>query len=235
MTRNEALKELLKENVFNLIRYCHLKNINGGFKDDEIIIVDKNGKTIFKDKILNYDLDFESQKRFILDIMEKISSFVVVLEDLEDIECFKNLIEIDDIYHFDVLGKGDIYKTATRISKNFNKMYEDCLKKFNDEECINKIDSLIDGYIEKIKNNLDGNKVRVVMYYYDLSEFGFYVDSIINIDMVYLKFVDDLDELESSNKIDEIASCSPITLYYSLLENVKEADKAAKFIRKLIS
>ena len=273
MTKIEALKELLK---INLEELCYNTSINGltiEFKDDEFIILDKDKNVIFKDLLKNYDLDYISQKRFILNVADSVTSFVDVLEDIEDKRrYFEDLIRVDNEYYFDVVGSGDIYESATYIDIDMDNIYENCkedcirycedfhreifedcdeyediedceeFQKIYGEYCSDCIGDTINYYIEEIKNNFDWKGVRVVLYEDDyMFNVGFYVSAEIHEDETYVCFIDydgcleDLENVKEVEELKDLTDYETITLYYSLMDDEKEAEKAVKFIKELIA
>lgn len=224
MTRTEALKELLKENLRELDRNTYIDGLVIDFKDDEFIVSNEDTKIIFKDKLSNYDLDFESQKRFVLKIADKSAGFVEVLEDVDRSGFFENLIEVDDEYYFDVLGRGDIYKG--------NYIEIDCAEIGSNDLC----NLFVEYVTQEIKDHLDKNKIRVILYSDKYGyETGFYVNGVINEDQIYIGFIEDpfcLKHLENAKNIDEVIGYDAITLYYSLTSK-KEVNDAVEFVKNL--
>ena len=206
-------------------------------------MVNKENKVVLKDKLSNYDLDYESQKKFILNIAEKVTQWYEVLEDL-DREYFRELIKVDNnYYYFDILGYGDIFKSAEYIKINIDDIVTDkigFLDEYGDEiyDIYNDYRSMMYDYIEnEIKSNLDEDKIRVVYYNdgYNYIE-SFYVDGTIKEDETYVCYIDDPDEineLKEGEKLSSITSYEEITLYYSLTTK-EEIDNAVKFIKDLI-
>jgi len=241
------LKELLKENIKELKDNTCLNISKIDFKDDEVIVLNRNDKVIFKDLIKNYDTTFESQKRFMLNVADKATSFLEVLEDLlewidedlEDVEefTFNHFINVDNVYYFDVIGKGDIYEDDTFISIDIDKLYEEYKKneyyyislhnfiKINENyRSFRKyIKDKLNYYIKEIKNKFKDKGVRVVAYHYDYYKIGFYVRAEMHKDGVCINYIKN-----SKNIYDGM------TLYYSSIEDEKEANKVIEFIRKLI-
>ena len=243
MTKIEALKYLFEENIYELNRNTYLKDISIEFKGDEFTVTNKENKVVLKDKLSNYDLDFESQKRFILNIAEKVTQWFEVLEDL-DREYFRDLIKVDNnYYYFDILGYGDIFKSAEYIEINIEEPIIDEIGYIADySEDIRETydfyyELMYTNLINDIKSNLDEDKIRVV-YYNDGYKFieGFYVDGTIKEDETYVCYIDDPDEineLKEGEKLSSITSYEEITLYYSLTTK-EEIDNAVKFIKDLI-
>ena len=86
MTRTEVIKELLKSNLDELNYNLDLK-IKIYFKGgNEFVVVDKN-IIISEGDMLNYDLSFESQKKFVSDVMNKIFK---TLKDKKEYEKIKD-------------------------------------------------------------------------------------------------------------------------------------------------
>ena len=76
MEKIEELKKLLKINLDELnIAFGWELSIT--FTNDDFII-DNGSEIIFTDKILNYDVNFESQKRFVLNV---VSLFIPIKEE----------------------------------------------------------------------------------------------------------------------------------------------------------
>jgi len=236
MKNIEGLKELLRKNIKELKDNTCLNISKVEFKGDEIIVLNRDNKVIFRNLIKNYDTTFESQKEFILNVADKATSFLEVLEDLvkgsNDIFLIDNVKEfafkyricIDNVRYFDVLGKGDIYKNDTFIWIKEIITYEEYKK-----ICIrNKLDN----YIKEIKNKIKNKGVRVVAYcdvYYKnrFHEYryriGFYVSAEMHKDEVWVNYI------ENSKTTYEI-----MTLYYSSKEDKKEADKVVESIIEIL-
>ena len=204
------IKDLLKENIIELRKNTHLNVSTINFKGDEFIVLDKDKKIILKDKILNYDVDFESQKKFILDVIKNISSFIVIPDIIDFISCSDIFMKIDYRYYSNVLGDGDILKNAEYIRVNY------------DIDNHDEYNYFIDDVINMIKEKLDENKIRVVAYSDSYQE-GFYVDGVIEMYDTCLYYIED-----------NYKEYSVIDLYYSNATK-KEIEEAVKFIKDLVA
>ena len=230
MTKRKALKELLKINLDELNDCLKSKlkiKFRIKFKGDEFTVLNKKGEIVLKDKLSNYDLDFESQKEFVFNIIKKL--FIWIKRKDLDKDYFKNTIEIDNKYYSDILGEGIILKN------NYIKMeFEDNLKPI-DHMCYIKDD--VEQIIIDIMENLDKNKIRVVLYSDDYGyEVGFYVDRIIHECILYIGYIKDIDILNDIKYIKDvfdIAEYDKFIVYYSFTTK-EEIKKAVEFVKKLV-
>ena len=84
MTRNETIKNLLSINLDELTKHIHV-DVTLFFDLNDKFTISKNGEKIFEDKLSNYGLDFESQKRFIMNVAKRIlPSGALLLEEDDD-------------------------------------------------------------------------------------------------------------------------------------------------------
>ena len=214
MIKIEVLKELLKINLEVLGHNTSISGLTIDFKGDEFLVLDENKNVVFKDSLKNYDLDFESQKKFILDVANSVTSFVEVLENVNK----DDLIRVDNEYFYSVIGKGDIYKKDNYI--NINKLDNE---KDNVFLCF-IVDIVSDIILDGIKNNLDENKIRVILYSGKYGcEGGFYVGGVINDNDTYVYFIED-----------NVKKCNIVDLFYSNA-TTKEVEGAVKFIKELLN
>ena len=239
ITLTEAMKNLLTDNL-NELKYQLKSRFNLDldlsieFKDNNDFVVLKNGKVILKRNIENYDIDFYNQKVFILDVMEEIAAWVEDLEVLEKTEQFYNLIKVDNKEYFDILGQGDIFY-------NDDYCVEIDTNKFDYDGDFDEYEDYIEYFKEEIRNFLDGNKIRVVMYENINDDIiKFYVGGVINNFIMCIKYIndiiDDVDnfkDLDDCDDIDEIADYAYLEIYFSLTP-WKEVEKAVEFIKKLV-
>ena len=170
------------------------------FKDDEFIVLDCHNRIVLVDKILNYDLSFESQKKFILNVLNKIFKYVkdednmdceIIMADCEERKC-RIVGEREFMYakyYVEIVGG------KLKICKKF-KYYDDCL----------------DEIFKKIAANLDDSKVEV--FYYDncLDFEGFYINVIVDDNIVTVNYVDD-DEYYKLNSLKNVLKENKITVY----------------------
>ena len=227
MTRNEALKELFEENLYIMFCNTYLDDFSIEFKNDEFTVLNRKNKIVLKDKLSNYDLGFESQKKFILNIVKKVARWVEVIEDLDD-KYFENLIETDGCRFINVLGGGDIYLNAKYVEKVFSNLDLSNKKDFE------KYNNQINYYIDEIVNKLEKYDIEVVMYGFNRNDIRFYVDGFIYKNEIYINFIKNPEKLKGIDDIDDLITYKNITLYYSLATE-KEIKKAIKFIEKLIA
>ena len=218
MKKIEIIKKLLVENINSLNRDTSICKLSIGFKDNTFYVVNHcDNEVILTGDVLNYDVNFNSQKKFILDVVNSVASFVDVLEDIDWDEYFKNLINVNGVNYIEVIGFGDIFRN------NFIKL------ELNDEDInfqrrFKKLERMIE-------NGLDNNKIRVV---YCKKENGFYVGKNIYESKVFVTFIEDTVALDNIKEVDDdVTSDETITLYYSLTSE-KELKEAIKFIKNVM-
>lgn len=171
--------------------------------DEKFYIINNFDKIIYKKSIFEVNVDFESQRKLMLDILYNIVGNPHILNHYGN-----NRNEIIPIYkenYIDVLGKGVAYKdNFMRLS--FKKYYNE---KFGEFETM-----LRDFVIKNIRKKLNGDKIRVVYAEYSDGD-GFYVYKVVKETNLKIFFVDNLNNIN----FDEII------FYYHLASNedLKEA------------
>lgn len=213
VSKNEILKKLLKENVEELNTKTYIDDLTISFENNNYYVYYKND-IILEGEISKINVDFKSQKEFVLDIANKIYEFAKDYNEL-DYKFFRYLIRIDNEYFFDVFGKGDIFQ------KHFIDLNIE-LEKWNERF------EIIDYYKNIIKNLLDENKHRVVLYtdYYGFIT-DFYIDGRIyknEINIAYIENPKNVDKID-----DNLIKYKSLTLYYKL-NAYKEIEKIIKSI-----
>ena len=188
MTRNEALKELLKENVKEVSSKNLVKKLLIEFRDDEFIILDRDNSIVFKDKLKNYDLDFENQKRFVLNIYKKLFKYVsdkfdcdmlisiICKEKKYDIVGLKGYTYINHYFKF---LKSD-FKTCKKLKNCLNEMFKnEDLADFNDFKVeVFNYNLFLTIFIEYFKN------------YKNLYVEPSYIHTIISVDTLNIKYIE---------------------------------------------
>ena len=219
MTKTEVMKELFKRNLNEFNQTLNLE-LKIKFKDGKFSILNKN-KEIFEDEILNYGLDFGSQKRFIMKIVFKLPEDIGIRMAMEH---EYNMVEVDCLYEVcKVVGNKD-YMFPRCFVKVDKKKLKNCDGEENYKDCLRKI-------FEKIKSKLDGNKVEV-FYDNDFSGNGmFYINFVIYKKSMRISYVD----TEETTISDKDFKKDKIDLYYSDVKNCKEeAAKAVEYIKELL-
>lgn len=224
VSKIEIVKKLLKENLEELNKNTSIDGLTIDFENNKFYVYDKNNKNVLKGDLTEIDTDFESQKEFVLNVANKIYAFA---KDYNEIDCedFEKLIEPDNELYYDILGWGDIYKSRS----NFINL------KLDKSEFEYGDDSFVDCCIYEIKEYLNEEKIRVILYYDEYKrKAGFYVDGMIFEDCINLAFIedpDDIERLEKSDEIDEnLIQRDMLSLYYKLHIN----KSVKKFIKDMI-
>ena len=213
MTIIEALKELFKINLDELNYNLDLKLLIE-FKDDKFIIIDRDN-IILEGDILNYNLSFGSQKKFILDVGSKIFKF---FRDNETMEYKKLKTAIYKRYK--IVGYGDFM-----FKKYTIKLELDKLKNIDPEE--------YEKFEDKIIYNLDWNKIDVINGTIKNNEY-FYVNIVIKEKNILVKYMHKDNLKNVLNTVNRFLDSDIMTIYYSDVDE-KEADKAVEFIKDLIN
>ena len=141
--------------------------------------------------------------------------------------CKEDCIECCEDFHKEIIENCDEYDDI-----------EDCkeFQIFYNEYCGDFINNIIDYHIEDIKSNFEYKGVRVVLYCDNyMINVGFYVSAEIHEDKTYVCFIENLKDIEKVEELKDLISYDTITLYYSLMEDAKEAEKAVKFIKELVA
>ena len=208
MTKIEALKELLRYNL-DEINSMFFRRLSIVFKGDEFIVVDCNNKTVLVDNILDYDLNFRSQKKFIFNILRKLFKFI---RDDDTFEC--EFIEAD--------CEEDICRIVGYRDYMYAKYYVEIVR--GDVE---------DDIFEKIASKLDSNNIEVFYYDNHLDFKGFYIGVVIyEVDLNINYIVD--NKYYDFNSIRKFLKEDTVTIYYSDVDE-KEAVKAMEYIKKLLN
>ena len=212
MTIIEALKELFKINLDELNYNLDLKLLIE-FKDDKFIIINKDN-IILEGDILNYNLSFGSQKKFILDVGSKIFKF---FRDNETMEYKKLKTAIYKRYK--IVGYGDFM-----FKKYTIKLELDKLKNIDPEE--------YEKFEDKIVYNLDWNKIDVINETIEYDDY-LYVNIVIKEKKLIVTYMNEDDLKNVLNSINRFLGSGIITLYYSDVDE-KEAVKAMEYIKDLV-
>ena len=200
------LKNILVNNIEELNRETQFKKLSISFRGGKFY-VKKNGGIIHRGNLFDVDLDFNGQKKFIFDVLNKLTTFVRDYFSIDWENEEKLLLSEDECDMVDVVGFGNIYKN------NFVKIDE----KLTEHPYIRDI-------IKKIRGKFC-NRGIVVVYCKDKK--GFYVDGITYEDEICLKCINDLNDV-----VDGYDNGN-VTLYYKVATD-KEIKKAVKFIEKLV-
>ena len=123
MTKVEELKKLLKNNLNELNIGLNL-GLSIFFDDIYIIISNDENGIILVDKTINYDLDFENQKRFMLKVASRIFEFVRDDETLEyiKVENAKDLKKVANPNKFINIDKAIVMVKYIDNNKHLDKM-----------------------------------------------------------------------------------------------------------------
>ena len=191
MTKVEELKKLLKENIKELKDFIYLNISEIDFKGDEVIVLNRDNKVIFKDLIKNYDTTFESQKKFIFNVLNRVTSFVRDYSNIDWENEKKLILSEDECNMVDVVGIGDIYKN------NFVKI---------DEKLTNYL--YLINIIRKIRREFC-NRGLVIVYCKDKK--GFYVDGITHKNEICIKYINEFNNIVGRK----------VTLYYRITSDRK--------------
>ena len=243
MIKTEALKELLKINLDKLIKNTRIEDLTIKFvNDNEIAILNKDKKIVFKDSLNNYDLDFDSQKKFILNVAESVTSIAMILEDLrpKDEKFLDAYFNLNNNNYIEVLGHGAMYISSRSLVYisfvDLDLFFED--SKY--EICKDFKNIMLDTLIDKIKDKIDGDKIKVIVYSNKKCDgIYFYIDKVMNEDALCIGYIDDLSKLKElkvlkNSKIPNglnTVKYKNITLYYSITTN-EEVYKATKTIEE---
>ena len=244
MTVEQATCELMERNVkelsyltrdinpsFNLHLYYKYNNkitlLDGEeieYEKLKILIEDDEDRFVFEDKFSNYGPDFKSQKKFMLNILKNLHIY-----HGECIEMVDKKICADNDYFFDVLGEGCTYK---EVSLDIN--YNDFI--FSDDEEYKEYErqSAIKIITDKIKKNLNKNKIRVLIYSNNYNDkiyisrvtykHDLYVHCINNKNKDFIKNIKSLNDL---NRFPFVI----LPIVYSPTTD-KELERAVEFIKK---
>ena len=243
MTKTEALKELLKINLDKLIRNTRIEDLTIKFiSDKEFTISNKDNKIVFKDTLNNYDVDFESQKKFILNVAESVASIAMILEDLrpKDEKFLDVYVNLNYDEYIDVLGYGPMYSPSYKIVcitfVNVVLSFEDNIHEICKE--FKKI--MLDALINKIRDKIDGNKIRVIISSNKRCDgIKFCINKIMDEDTICVGYIEKLKKLKElkvlkNPKIPDYLKTlkyENITLHYSITTN-EEVYKATKTIEE---
>ena len=228
---NEVYKEILKTVISEINKKTQIENLSTDFfvKEGDFYVYNKFGREIYSNKLENAAYDLETILIFIEEVTFSVTSFnEIFCEEKPNWGLVKRYIEVDNKNYFSVLGYGDIFKF------NFIKVREDF---FEDEDKYFK-------YVNKIRRDLDGEKIRVV--YFNGDEIcscrkGFYVDGIIQEAELKFPYISDYDYFYSKIKdinnvedLNKILDYKTVTFLYSVTP-VADVDYAYEYIRKLVN
>jgi len=181
-----------------------------------VYIKNKFGNIYHSDKFYNIDFNLKSIKIFVEDILLLITRQVSVSKNMYEF-LKKYPINVDNKKYIDILGYGLIYNDI------FIKIKDDYKK-----------------YVNKIREKLDANNIRVV-YYNGENLKGFYVDSVIRESDLILPYVKDLEKFKTELKkvrntsdLKKILDYETVTLYYDIVPNL-EIEQALEYIKKLVN
>ena len=247
MTKTEALKELLKYNLNKLAKNTSIGDLSINFVTvEKFMVLNKDKEVVFTDKLLNYDVDFESQKNFILNVAENVALTAMILEDLrpEDRNILKNYLDLYDKNYIEITGHGPMHYPRYRFYidvRNFvTSLYDDYC-----EICKEFEKMMLDTFIWRIKNKIGGNKIRIVIHFdkNKCEEIDIYIDELMEKDTICVGYIDDIKKLEGIYNLknpkipvfpnESVLKHKLITLYYSVT-NVEELENATDIIREII-
>lgn len=228
MTRIEIIKMLLNRNL-NQIMYNDLSApLKILFKGDKFIIVNSYyNKPIYSDYVLKYDLDYESQKSFVFNIIKKFYKFVrdeetmnykIIYENWEEKKC-KAIVSDKKFMYANYFI--DINKSGLRICKNVNS--RDCL------DCLDILSEKLYYYI---------NSARYELFY--CNESGsekIYINFTINKKNIAISYVDD-DEYLFYNNLGNFVKEKDTVIYYSYIDEnefLKNIDYIKRYLYDYIS
>ena len=224
MTRKEILKELLRRNLdaFNvkLDTYLSIR-----FEGNNYIISYKSIE-VLKGVITDYEMDFEGQKKFILDVGNSLFYLFKEKSDMEADELTYNSVKGFKLIN----GRSNDYlkKYGVKINKDVLKITD---KIKNDEDYKNFLERIF----KRINIYLDGDKISIIN---ETLEDGNYLHINIKIYEVTL-LIDYVDEFDYSflsdyiNSLRRLKRRKELKNYFSDVEE-KEAEKAVEYIKKLI-
>lgn len=224
MTRKEILKELLRRNLdaFNvkLDTYLSIR-----FEGNNYIISYKSIE-VLKGVITDYEMDFEGQKKFILDVGNSLFYLFKEKSDMEADELTYNSVKGFKL----IIGRGDVFlkKYGVKINKDVLKITD---KIKSDEDYKNFLEDIF----KRIKIYLDGDKIFVIN---ETLEDDNYLHINIKIYEVTL-LIDYVDEFDYSflsdyiNSLRRLKRRKELKIYFSDVEE-KEAEKAVEYIKKLV-
>ena len=224
MTRKEILKELLRRNLdaFNvkLDTYLSIR-----FEGNNYIISYKSIE-VLKGVITDYEMDFEGQKKFILDVGNSLFYLFKEKSDMEADELTYNSVKGFKLIN----GRSNDYlkKYGVKINKDVLKITD---KIKNDEDYKNFLERIF----KRINIYLDGDKISIIN---ETLEDGNYLHINIKIYEVTL-LIDYVDEFDYSflsdyiNSLRRLKRRKELKIYFSDVEE-KEAEKAVEYIKKLI-
>lgn len=246
ISKNDILKILFENNIDTINRDTHIKGLSIEFEDDKFIIK-KEDKVVYKNKISNYEANYYSQRKFILDVLNSFIVFAIELVDIDSYEtrflekeCIK--INNDNSYKLILGNDSTIYTPHDYIKVDIENLVPN-LNKGNVRKIYNKFKNTIFEKISKeIEKNVDKNKFSVICYsdeQYNI--FLFYVNPITYKNPITIDFIDCVDyyiKLYNSKNIDidriryEI-EYYPARLFYSPITN-KEFDETLKTVENIV-
>jgi len=217
MTEIKATKEILKMVISEINKKTHIEHIEiDDTGNSDFYIMNKFGKSYHSDVYYKIDFSLKSIKKFVEDTLFLITKRVDFSKNMYEF-LKKYPINVDNKKYIDILGYGLIYKN------NFIKIKDDYKK-----------------YVNKIREKLDANNIRVV-YYNGENLKGFYVDSVIRESDLILPYVKDLEKFKAELKkvkntsdLKKILDYETVTLYYDVVPNL-EIEQAIDYIKKLVN
>ena len=194
-------------------------------------------KVVFRDRLSNYGPDFESQKRFILNVLNNLPIYYKKCGDLID-----EKIHIDNSDCIEILGKGDAYEEICIDIE------PEILKLFEFENRGGYIGTKYQNFINFLKFetkmnwdtkiDLDENKIKIV---YSKSKNKIFISRVMkkfSLDIYHInnsKMKDCITKLLNVRSLEGVVNISHRTtpICYSQTTD-KELKKVAEFIKKLI-
>lgn len=224
MTRKEILKELLRRNLdaFNvkLDTYLSIR-----FEGNNYIISYKSIE-VLKGVITDYEMDFEGQKKFILDVGNSLFYLFKEKSDMEADELTYNSVKGFKL----IIGRGDVFlkKYGVKINKDVLKITD---KIKSDEDYKNFLEDIF----KRIKIYLDGDKIFVINETLEDDNYLYINIKIYEVTLL-IDYVDEFDYSFLSDYINSLRRLKrrkELKIYFSDVEE-KEAEKAVEYIKKLV-
>ena len=220
MTKIDAIKDLLRINL-DAFNDAINSTLFIKFDGDDFYIHDNYKKEIFKGKILKYGLDLDGQKRFIVDVGNKLYPF------------FKENSSIfgDTIGHnskkglYKILGNNnylfDEYKI--KIEKEKLKLCEELGDKINDK----MYKKCLETFMDTIGDELDSLKFDVI---YDAKNECLYINRAMDEALILVNYVEDVESIEGNNSVLNLLENKFLLVFFSATTD-EELNSAIKFIK----
>ena len=236
MTKIEALKELLKANLNEVnnsrIGFC----LSVSFQNEEFVVEYKIAdKTILSGKITDYDLSLGGQKRFVLDIANKLYKFVTENEilkyrglldcyDEKELRGFFNSYELIYAHNYYIIKRNCLEMDKVKICKE-----NIWIKYSNKRKCLYEFFDTVNikigvGDDLRVIYGLDYDCYHVLLRMYENSIWLNYINCEDNNVEEYLK---------NKKDIMELADRESFTFYYGR-KTIKEAKRVANYIEPLL-